>query len=77
MATAGTTLDEPISHTILRDLRAVGAKFRIVMIGRGGADVLAELRQWDLWGPLIVCLVLCIALAVPAPADQKDCLPEM
>jgi len=29
------------------------------------------LRDWDLWGPLILCLLLGIMLSVNAPADQS------
>ncbi|EPY41067.1 terbinafine resistance locus protein (yip1) [Angomonas deanei] len=30
-----------------------------------------ELREWDLWGPLLLCLLLAIILAVKAGQDQK------
>lgn len=57
------TLDEPVSTTIMRDLRMVGSKLSHVLVprGSGGAaqeDTLRALRDWDLWGPLLLCLVL-------------------
>ncbi|CAM9419247.1 unnamed protein product [Ectocarpus sp. 6 AP-2014] len=65
------TLDEPVSETIMRDLRSVGAKLKIVLNPRGDQDgVLTKLKDWDLWGPLMVCLTLSIVLSVSAPADQ-------
>jgi protein YIPF6 len=30
------------------------------------------LRDWDLWGPLIFCLLLSLLLSITAHADQKD-----
>jgi hypothetical protein len=54
------TLDEPVSATIMRDLRMVASKLKHVLVPRGGSqdDTLAALRDWDLWGPLLLCLVL-------------------
>ena len=76
---APTTLDESISATIFRDLRAVGLKLKIVLLPGGfsregirsyEADtVLKELKEWDLWGPLLVCLLLSVLLSTTA-GDQ-------
>mmetsp|Transcript_24556 Transcript_24556/g.75730 ORF Transcript_24556/g.75730 Transcript_24556/m.75730 type:complete len:191 (-) Transcript_24556:45-617(-) len=67
-----TTLDEPVSETILRDLREVGAKLRLVVLPRASqAGVLDRLKEWDLWGPLAVCLTLSMALSAGAPRDQS------
>lgn len=30
------------------------------------------LRDWDLWGPLIFCLLLSLLLSIAARAEQKD-----
>ncbi|CAG8634748.1 11273_t:CDS:2, partial [Diversispora eburnea] len=49
------TLDEPVSETLLRDLRNIAIKLRQVLNPKGRSDVL---RDWDLWGPLILCLAL-------------------
>ena len=113
------TLDEPLSATVLRDVRAVASKLRIVLlprrtptaagalaelralagafgIGGGGgggggggeasgsdgganadgggsgedAELAAELREWDLWGPLVLCLLLSVLLSWGAQKEQ-------
>ena len=53
------TLDEPISHTIKRDLAAVGAKFAAVLWPKEKKSLL---REWDLWGPLILCTIMATIL---------------
>ncbi|KAG0325183.1 hypothetical protein BGZ99_000960 [Dissophora globulifera] len=62
------TLDEPVSETLLRDLRNVGAKLQQVLYPKGRKDIL---KDWDLWGPLLMCLTLSIVLSMRAPAEQK------
>mmetsp|Transcript_2268 Transcript_2268/g.2569 ORF Transcript_2268/g.2569 Transcript_2268/m.2569 type:complete len:194 (+) Transcript_2268:149-730(+) len=58
------TLDEPITATILRDIRGIAIKLKFVLLPRvSSEDTLKELRNWDLWGPLILCLVLAVTLA--------------
>ena len=32
---------------------------------------MTELRNWDLWGPLVFCMILAITLAISASDDQK------
>ena len=67
-----TTLDEPVSETIMRDLREVGAKLKLVILPRVSQEgVLDRLKEWDLWGPLAVCLTLSICLSVSAPESQR------
>ncbi|KAI9495825.1 Yip1 domain-containing protein [Zychaea mexicana] len=61
------TLDEPVSTTILRELRQVGGKLKQVLNPNGNRHVL---RDWDLWGPLVLCLALAIILSTQAPDDQ-------
>jgi hypothetical protein len=68
-----TTLDEPVSETIMRDLRNVGSKLKVVLMPlREDAkeDVIEKLREWDLWGPLLVCLLLSSILSVTAPSNS-------
>jgi hypothetical protein len=70
-----TTLDEPVSETILRDLRQVADKLKVVLLPLGQASqdsVLLKLREWDLWGPLLVCLLLSSVLSVTAPGDTAS-----
>ena len=70
-----TTLDEPVSETILRDLRQVGEKLKVVLLPLGKdrqENVLSKLREWDLWGPLLVCLLLSSVLSVTAPNNTAS-----
>eukprot|EP00302_Diacronema_sp_CCMP2436_P007351 CAMPEP_0179900972 /NCGR_PEP_ID=MMETSP0982-20121206/39454_1 /TAXON_ID=483367 /ORGANISM="non described non described, Strain CCMP 2436" /LENGTH=196 /DNA_ID=CAMNT_0021799365 /DNA_START=104 /DNA_END=694 /DNA_ORIENTATION=- len=66
----GSTLDEPVMDTIMRDVRMVGTKMKCVMDPRR-VDV-ETLKDWDLWGPLLLCLILATILSASAPADQKS-----
>lgn len=63
-----STLDEPVKDTILRDLRAVGTKFVHVLYPKRSS---ALLRDWDLWGPLLLCVTLALLLQGGA-ADSHD-----
>lgn len=63
-----STLDEPVLDTLLRDARGVGRKMLVVVWPSMGND--RELRDWDLWGPLVLCLVLASILAANAQSDQ-------
>jgi hypothetical protein len=64
-----STLDEPIHATLLRDFKAIGRKIAIVAIPWLGRD--NELRDWDLWGPLLLCLILAMILGRSAADSQK------
>lgn len=63
------TLDEPISHTIKRDLGAVGTKFAAVLWPKEKGSLL---REWDLWGPLILCTLMATILQGHGDEDNKD-----
>ena len=64
-----STLDEPITTTIIRDLKAIAQKMLIVVVPCLGGDQM--LRDWDLWGPLILCLVLAMTLGYGASEEQS------
>ncbi|GBG28370.1 Protein YIPF6 [Hondaea fermentalgiana] len=65
------TLDEPVLETIKRDLKMIGAKLKFVFMPTAKSeDTIAELRKWDLWGPLLFCLILSVVLSVSASEDQ-------
>merc|ERR1712196_35705 len=65
-----TTLDESVSETLMRDVRMVAHTIGFVVYPRAGS--MKELsRNWDLWGPLVLCLFLSIVLSMNAPDDQK------
>lgn len=69
------TLDEPIKETFLRDLRAVGNKFYHVLIPREKTSLL---KEWDLWGPLLLCTLMATFLQGSAERadDSNDGGPE-
>ncbi|CED84092.1 Uncharacterized conserved protein [Phaffia rhodozyma] len=72
--TGMNTLDEPVSETILRDLKSIYAKLLQVLYPprtNGIGSQLDLLRDWDLWGPLVICLALAIMLSLDAPAAQS------
>ena len=64
------TLDEPVSQTIMRDVRMVGNKMLCVLNPRKAN--IQTLKDWDLWGPLILCLCLATLLSWFAPYDQAS-----
>nr|CAH7742589.1 unnamed protein product [Callosobruchus chinensis] len=63
------TLDEPIRDTILRDLRAVGVKFAHVLIPKEKKTLL---KEWDLWGPLLLCTFMAMILQGSDTADNTN-----
>mmetsp|Transcript_34472 Transcript_34472/g.71152 ORF Transcript_34472/g.71152 Transcript_34472/m.71152 type:complete len:202 (-) Transcript_34472:99-704(-) len=56
-----TTLDEPVSVTLKRELNTIADK--MYKVAMPSSDSKTELRNWDLWGPLILCLILAILLS--------------
>jgi len=64
------TLDEPVSVTIMRDVRMVGNKMMCVLNPRKAN--IQTLKDWDLWGPLILCLMLATLLSWFAPSEQAS-----
>lgn len=60
-ASPSHTLDEPVLTTVKRDVLMVGRKLKMVLLPRAGDEAtLRALRDWDLWGPLVLCLVLAL-----------------
>ena len=57
------TLDEPIRTTVMRDLRAIGEKLKYVMLPASRHDKMKGLRDWDLWGPFLLCMLLSVLLS--------------
>lgn len=66
------TLDEPVSETIMRDVRKIGIRLRHVLIPNNATE--SELRNWDLWGPLIFCLMLAMSMSFGASDDEDSAL---
>ncbi|KZT29758.1 Yip1-domain-containing protein [Neolentinus lepideus HHB14362 ss-1] len=65
------TLDEPTSKTLTRDLLSIYSKLVQVLYPRRSGSAREVLRDWDLWGPLILCLLLAILLSTNAPPSQS------
>ncbi|VDO64840.1 unnamed protein product [Haemonchus placei] len=59
------TLDEPVWDTVSRDLRTVGMKFGHVIFPKSDRQQL--LKDWDLWGPLFICVGLSLLLQHNSP----------
>ncbi|KAA6424850.1 hypothetical protein WJX79_001881 [Trebouxia sp. C0005] len=58
------TLDEPVWHTIKRDLiRIYGNLILVVFPFKNRDQQTAALRNWDLWGPMVFTLTLAICLS--------------
>ncbi len=65
-----STLDETVGQTLLRDLKTIGHKIKYVLIPKFESEKNKELENWDLWGPLLICLILCIILS--SGNEQND-----
>ena len=58
------TLDETVGETLWRDASHVGGKLLLVLMPyTSGSETIEHLRDWDLWGPLVVSLTLATSLA--------------
>jgi hypothetical protein len=44
----------------------------IAGLSENDRKVINQLKDWDLWGPLIVCLFLAVTLSFKAPTDQAS-----
>jgi len=52
------TLEESVWTTLGRDLKQIGIKLFHVLIPIRGKKANNALKDWDLWGPLLFCLIL-------------------
>lgn len=88
----GDTLDEPITATLMRDVRSVGWRLRQVIWYTPASSLQASgmvpsavpfqdysgvgqvpvNQEWDLWGPLIFCLIISLCLSMIAPNHQSS-----
>ena len=62
------TIDEPILATLGRDLKAIGRKCVLVALPMMNGD--SELKDWDLWGPLVISMILALTLGLNAQSEQ-------
>lgn len=58
-----TSLNESVEETICRDLLKVWSKLKLVMLPHSEDT---DIRDWDLWGPLFLCLLLATTLSLDA-----------
>mmetsp|Transcript_10588 Transcript_10588/g.21326 ORF Transcript_10588/g.21326 Transcript_10588/m.21326 type:complete len:229 (-) Transcript_10588:1229-1915(-) len=69
----GSTLDEPVWETIMRDVRLVSRRMLLVLMPGTTSQVLrAELRDWELWGPLFICMSLAILLSTEVAGEDAS-----
>lgn len=57
------TLDEPISETLLRDIKGIASKTRHILLPTSSSGAYKSvLKDWDLWGPLLLCTFMGLTL---------------
>ena len=65
------TLEESVVESLYRDVKQILIRVRYVILPFGRTS--NKLKQWDLWGPLVLCLCLAWTLsagAAPTAANQ-------
>lgn len=72
-----SSLDEPVEVTIvtltqMRDLRKLAFKLKYVILPQAGDSQKRELRDWDLWGPLFICIFLAFALSLASGSSVTE-----
>lgn len=70
-----STLDEPVSATIMRDVKRIGSNLRTVLLPvrlGGSGDRGKVVRDWDLWGPMIFSLLLSISLSIGSKVRRSS-----
>ena len=59
-----STLDEPITTTLLRDFKVIMEKIKIAMLPMKAKETSDAFKDWDFWGPLFLCLLLGLILSI-------------
>lgn len=64
------TLEETVIESLYRDVKQILIRVRYVLIpfGRGSR----QLRKWDLWGPLVLCICLAWTLSAGASPTMAN-----
>ena len=89
----GDTLDEPVTATLMRDIRSVGFRLRQVVWYTPASSLQASHpgfvptalsssqldaqshrvdQEWDMWGPLVFCLIISLTMSMIAPKQQTS-----
>jgi len=56
----------------MRDLKRIGVKLRYVLFPRAGPEEKAMyIKDWDLWGPLLICLFMALTLSFANSTDSS------
>ena len=71
-STSANSLHEPVSATIIRDLKRIGFKLKYVLMPKIREDKCKELRDWDLWGPLLLCMLLSLTLSLANSSNSSE-----
>ena len=71
-STSTSTLHEPVSATIIRDLKRIAFKLKYVLMPKIREDKCKELRDWDLWGPLLLCMLLSLTLSLANSSNSSE-----
>eukprot|EP00760_Papus_ankaliazontas_P022636 PhM_4_TR18893/c0_g1_i1/m.20351 len=68
------TIDEPVLTTVLRDAKSISRKILAVAVPFDipgfNKETVNYLVDWDLWGPLVLCLTLAMVLGSHASESQ-------
>lgn len=56
----------------MKDLSSICTKTRFALLPFSYEEKLAELRNWDLWGPLIFCILMTVFIAFASSQSQID-----
>jgi len=64
------TIHESVGESIWRDLRVVFRRMGLVFIP-GISSLRAELNDWELWGPLFICMSLSVILCLEAKDEAS------
>lgn len=68
--TGGDTLDEPITATLMRDVRSF-CNLLLQTVGWNQEET-AGRHEWDLWGPLIFCLLISLVLSIKTSSSNTS-----
>ena len=61
-------MDEGICNSLTRELKNICVKFSYVLVPRNLGENSQHLRNWDLWGPFLLCLIFAFFVDSTAPS---------
>ena len=65
-----STLEESLAASLLRDLIQIGKRLKYVIIPVCQDIQDPHMKSWDLWGPLLFCIILAWTLSASADPSQ-------